>query len=291
MTNTVGIIGLGNIGGRVASVLLEAYDVFVFDIESAKMEAIEERGGTAVASAKAVGTRADVVFLSLPSDGALESATLNDGVVAGLTPDDVLIDLSTVSPGMSKQVADACAAAGVEFLDAPVSGGARNAETGTLTLLVGGSETALERVRTILETISETIHHTGSIGTGVTLKVINNYLFGLNQLVLSEGLTMARAAGISDETFAKTVADASGDSYALDRNMERFVIPDEYDSEFTLSLMRKDLALAEGFANRNDIPLLLGGGSGYYRLAEALGHGNQDTSAILKLYEAAQTDE
>lgn len=289
MTGAVGVIGLGNIGGRVAEVLLTAYDVVVYDVDPAPMEALEENGARPVGSAKAVAEKADIVLLSLPSDEALEAAALgDDGAVDGLSAGDVLVDTSTVSPGTSDRVAAACEGVGAEFLDAPVSGGARNAETGTLTILVGGSEDTLETARSVLETISETIHHVGPTGAGVTLKVVNNYMLGMNQLVLSEALAMARAAGIPDETFAETVADSSGASYALDRNMERFVIPDEYDSEFTLSLMRKDVALAEGFAMDNDVPLLLGGSSGLYRIGETLGYGDLDASAIVKLYEALQ---
>lgn len=292
MPDTVGVVGLGNIGGRIAEVLVDSYDVAAFDIDSARTEALEKQGATAAASAKAVGERSDVVLLSLPSDGALRAAALgDDGAVEGLTSGDVLIDTSTVSPSTSGLVADACEDVGVEFLDAPVSGGARNAEKGTLTILVGGPEDSLEAARPVLETIGETIHHVGRTGAGVTLKVINNYMLGLNQLVLCEGLTMARAAGISDETVAETVADSSGASYALDRNMDRFIIPDEYDSEFTLSLMRKDVSLAEGFATDNDVPLLLGGGSGLYRIAEALGHGDLDASAVVKMYETLQARE
>lgn len=107
-------------------------------------------------------------------------------------------------------------------------------------------------------------------------------MFGLNQAVLAEGLTMARAAGIDDKTFAETIADASGASYALDR----FVLPSEYNSEFTLSLMKKDVKLTEQFAAANDVSLLVGGASSVYRLGEMLGHKDIDSAAILKLYEA-----
>jgi 3-hydroxyisobutyrate dehydrogenase-like beta-hydroxyacid dehydrogenase len=292
MPETVGVVGLGNIGGRIADVLVDSYDVAVFDIDPARTEALEEQGATVAASAEAVGERSDVVLLSLPSDGALQAAALGeDGAVEGMTSGDVLIDTSTVSPSTSGRVADACEEVGVGFLDAPVSGGARNAEKGTLTILVGGPADTLATARPVLETIGETIHHVGPTGAGVTLKVVNNYMLGLNQLILCEGLAMARAAGIADETFAETVADSSGASYALDRNMDRFIIPDDYDSEFTLSLMRKDVSLAEGFATDNDVPLLLGGGSGLYRIAEALGHGDLDASAVVKMYETIRAHE
>lgn len=286
MADTLGVVGLGNIGGRMAEVLLEEYDVVGFDIDDDRLETLSKLGGQTGESGAEIGRRADVVLLSLPADGALLSATLDpDGVLDGMSEGDVLIDTSTVSPMASNQVAEACSEAGVAFLDAPVSGGARNAKKGTLTILVGGSKEALESARPVLETVGETIHHVGTSGAGVSLKVINNYLFGMNQLVLAEGLAMARAAGIDDETFTETVADSSGGSYALERNMERFVLPDSFDSEFTLTLMRKDVTLAERFANDHGVPLLIGGASGLYGLAQQLGYGDLDASAIVKLYE------
>ena len=289
---TVGVVGLGNIGGRVADVLLAEFDVVVFDIDDDAVAPLVDAGAAGCDSGAEVGRRADVVLCSLPSDDALVAATLDDdGVVAGLEAGDVLVDTSTVSPGASARVREATAATGADFLDAPVSGGARNAETGDLVVLVGGDESVLDRVRPVVNAISRTVHYVGPAGAGATMKVVNNYLFALNQVALAEGLTMARAAGIDDETFAETVAESSGGSYALNRNMERFVLPDAYDSEFTLDLMAKDARLGETFAAKNDVPLLLGGASGLYEAASALGYGDLDSSAVLKLYEALTDEE
>lgn len=284
---TVGVVGLGNIGGRVARVLLDEFPVCVFDVDDDAVARLVEAGARACDSGAEVGRRADVVLLSLPGDEALTAATLgDDGVVAGLAEGDVLVDTSTVSPGASARVREATEDAGAAFLDAPVSGGARNAETGDLVVLVGGDAATLDRVRPVLDSLARTVEHVGPAGAGATMKVVNNYLFALNQVALAEGLTMARAAGVDDETFAATVAESSGGSYALDRNMERFVLPDAYQSEFTLDLMAKDARLAERFAAENDVPLLLGGASGLYEAASAMGHGDLDSSAVLKLYEA-----
>lgn len=283
---TVGVVGLGNIGGRVARVLLDEFSVCAFDIDEDAVARLVKAGARGCESGAEVGRRADVVLLSLPSDDALRAAALSDdGVVAGLGAGDVLVDTSTVSPGASERVRTATEERGATFLDAPVSGGARNAETGDLVILVGGEKETLDRVGPVFDAIARTVHHVGPAGAGVTMKMVNNYLFALNQVALAEGLTMARAAGIDDETFAETVAESSGGSYALDRNMARFVIPDAYDSEFTLDLMAKDARLGERFAAEHDVPLLLGGASGLYEAASALGYGDLDSAAILKLYE------
>lgn len=134
---TVGVVDLGNIGGRVARVLLDAFDVCVFDVDEDAVARLAEAGARGCESGAAVGRRADVVLLALPSDDALVAATLgDDGVVAGLGAGDVLVDTSTVSPGASERVRTATEERGAAFLDAPVSGGARNAETGDLVVLV-----------------------------------------------------------------------------------------------------------------------------------------------------------
>lgn len=285
---TVGVVGLGNMGGRMTQVLLEEYPVVVYDIDAERVSELERAGATSATSASDLAAEADVVLVSVPSDEELEAATLGEGgVLEGLDAGDVLIDTSTVSPMASRRVAEACAGRDVGFLDAPVSGGARNAGTGSLTVLVGGPGEVLESVRDVVETIGETIHHVGGTGAGVSLKVVNNYVFGMNQIVVCEAMLMARAAGIPDEVFAETLSDASGGSYALDRNAERFYLADQHRSEFTLSLMRKDTAIAEAFANDHDVPLLTGGASGIYRVAESLGLADFDSSAVLKLYERA----
>lgn len=286
MTVTIGVIGLGNIGGRITRVLLEDYPVTVFDIDEDRRADLADAGATTTDSGRSVGETTDIIICSLPDDTALRGAILgNDGILDGCSGGEIIIDTSTVSPMTSQSVREACRKQSVEFLAAPVSGGARNAETGSLTFLVGGNEATLDQVRPVLETIGETILHVGDAGNGVALKVINNYLFGMNQIILSEGLSMARAAGIDDETFTETVASSSGHSYALDRNMERFVIPDEYESEFTLALMRKDLKLGEKIADEHDVPLLTGGGSHIYHLVQTLQDPTLDSSAIIKLYE------
>lgn len=286
MTRTVGVVGLGAMGGRMARALLESFPVVVHDVDPDRRGALAAAGATAVDSPREVAERADVVLLSLPDDEALGAVVDGpDGLAAGLDPGDVVVDTSTVSPAASEAAATTCAERDADFLDAPVSGGARNAETGDLTVLVGGEAATLDRVREVLDAVAAEVHHVGPQGAGATLKVVNNYLFACNQLVLAEGLTMARAMGIPDETFVETVSASSGGSYALERNMERFVLPGEYDSEFTLSLMRKDAALAERLAAENDVPLLVGGVSDLYRLGERLGYGDLDSSAVLKLYE------
>ena len=283
---TVGVVGLGAMGLPMARELGARFRVVGYDVDDARCERFEATGGEVCESPRAVADDAAVVLLSLPSDDAVRSVALgSDGVVAALDRGEVLVDTSTVSPGVTDALADACGAAGVGFLDAPVHGGPRNADGGTLTFLVGGPTVTLDRVREVLDPVAETVHHVGGHGTGIALKLASNYVFGHQQLALCEALAMARAAGVDDETFAAVVPDTGGDCYALDRNMERFVLPGRFDPEATGRIVRKDMELAERMASDAGVPLLSGGVSHVYRYAERVGLADLDTAALIELFE------
>jgi len=288
MARVIGVIGVGAMGSGMVRTLAERYRIVVYDVDPEKVAAVAEAEPTVANSPREVGEASDVVLLSLPSNGAVETVAFGeDGVVEGLDGSDVLVDTSTVSPSVSLAVADACERRGVEFLDAPVSGGARNAKTGELSVMVGGPEAAFDSVRDVLETVGSRLFYVGEQGSGASMKLINNYLFALHQWTLCEALSMARAASIPDERFTEVVGESSGQSYVLDRNMERFVIPDDFTPEATVRIVSKDLRLAERYAETLGVPLLAGGGvTNLYRYAEQLGLGERDVAALVKLYEA-----
>lgn len=287
MVATVGVIGLGNMGGPMAAVLTEEFDVVGHDLDADRRQALADQSGTPVDTPAAVGEAAEVVLLSLPSDEALRAVmTGADGLLPVLEPGDVVVDTSTVSPTVSREMRAACGDRDVAFLDAPVSGGSRNADTGDLSTMVGGPADVLERVRPVLEAISKEVRHVGPAGSGIAIKLVNNYMFAVNQLVMFEALTVAREAGIDDEVFVDVVSDSSGDSYAVERNMRRFVIPEEYEAEAAISIIHKDVELAEEFAGDLNVPLVAGGGvSNLYRLADQLGLADQDVAAMVQLWE------
>lgn len=284
---TVGIVGVGTIGGPIARQIARSFDTVAFDIDAERLESVAEAGVKAAADLSELGRRSDVVFLSLPSSDAVEAATLGeDGVLAGLSESDVLIDTGTIDPETTESVAAACGDRGVGFLDIPVSGGPRNAAKGSLTAMAGGDADLLEAVTPVLESFSETIYHVGERGTGIAMKLANNYMLAANSTIVFEALVMARRAGIDDETFFDVASNASGDSYALRRNVERFVLPGEYDSEADISIVKKDAMLAERFGRDLGVPLLVGGStSSIYRLAEDRGLAARDLAALLALYD------
>jgi len=287
---TVGVVGVGAIGDPIARRIAGSFETVAFDIDDERLAAIAEAGVEAASGTAELGRRSDIVLLSLPAGDAVEAAVLGaEGVLAELSEHDVLVDTSTIDPETTETVAAACEERGVEFLDSPVSGGPRNAKKGALTAMVGGDEAILDVVRPVIESFSETIYHVGERGTGIAMKLANNYMLAVNSAVVCEALLVARRAGIDDETFFAVASRASGDSYALRRNVEGFVLPGEYDSEADLSIVHKDVSLAERFAHDLDVPLLAGGAtSSIYQLAEDRGLSDRDFAALLALYDRSE---
>jgi 3-hydroxyisobutyrate dehydrogenase-like beta-hydroxyacid dehydrogenase len=285
---TVGVVGVGTMGAPIAERIADDFDTVAVDLDPERLESVADAGVAAADDPRDLARRSDIVFLSLPSSKAVEAVTLgDDGVLAGLSTGDVLVDTGTTHPETSETIADACDERGVEFLDIPVSGGPRNAKTGELAAMAGGDAAVLELITPVLECFSETIYHVGGRGTGIAMKLANNYMLAVNSAVVCEALVMARRAGIDDETFLEVASNSSGDSYALRRNVGQFVIPGAYDDpDADLPILTKDVTLAEELGRDLGVPLLVGGEtSSVYRLAEDRGLGEYDFAALLALYD------
>ena len=285
---TVGVVGVGTMGAPIAERIASAFETVAFDLDTERLESVAHAGVVATDDPSDLARRSDVVLLSLPSSEAVEAATLGDGgVLAGLDEHDVLVDTGTTHPETSEAIAAACDEHGVEFLDVPISGGPRNAETGELAAMAGGDADVLELIAPVLEAFSDTIHHVGERGAGIAMKLANNYMLAVNSAVVCEALVMARRAGIDDETFLEVASNSSGDSYALRRNVGQFVIPGAYDDpDADLPILTKDVTFAEDLGRDLDVPLLVGGEtSSVYRLAEDRGLDEYDFAALLALYD------
>lgn len=284
MPSKIGVIGVGTLGSELASRLHERYSVLVYDIDQQRVDSLSARGLEAGASAREVARAADVVVLSLPTDATIRSVTLGeDGVVDALEPSNVLVETSTLSPELSREVAERCSQDDIGYLDAPVSW---NPQSETLTVMVGGASKTFEKVSDVLDTFGGKVFHVGERGAGIAMKLANNYMYAINLAGLCEGLSMARKAGIDDETFTEVAKNASGRSNAVIRNMEGFIIPDDYEAEAAIRILAKDVHHAEAHAERLAVPLIVGGGIGnIYEYAEQLGLGEQDVASLIKLYE------
>jgi 3-hydroxyisobutyrate dehydrogenase-like beta-hydroxyacid dehydrogenase len=276
-----GMIGLGNMGGRIARRIRDGgLPVRGFDVSEEQAAAA---GVGAEASIAALAGAVDVVFLSLPDSAVIESVVFGDGGLASsLRSGQVVVDLSTASPTSSVRIHDRLADAQVAFLDAGISGGAAAAEQGTLTLMVGGDGSALERVRPILDTFSTGVHHMGARGSGHTAKVLNNFLNGVSLAATAEVMVAAKRAGLDLAQFLEVVNTSSGVNFATLNRFPRIVEGDYLEGGLTNRLMAKDIRVYLEFLQAMSVTSFCGPAClGAFNLATALGYGDQISNRVV----------
>jgi 3-hydroxyisobutyrate dehydrogenase-like beta-hydroxyacid dehydrogenase len=229
MTIRVGYIGLGDMGGAMASQLApKGFDARVYDLDPKPVEALASTGAKPAASCREVGEHAEVLSICVPADAHVEAVLLGaDGALAGMAAGTVVAIHSTVQPATIARMADAARERGVAVIDACVTGGRAVAEQGKLTLLIGGEAAALERARPVLEAYGTTLLHAGPLGSGAKLKLAVNLLTYVNWAAASESFRLAKASGLDTELFLQAVI-ANGQLSAM---QQRFIaswkLPDE----------------------------------------------------------------
>jgi 3-hydroxyisobutyrate dehydrogenase len=284
----IGFIGLGVMGGRMAGTLARAgHPLAVHDVDRAKVGALAAAGAAACASPKDVAQRSDIVFTSLPLPTTVRSVYLGpDGVLEGVRPGVVLVDTSTVDPETSRAVSVAAEARGVQYLDAPVSGGWREAETGALVIIVGGDRAAFDQVRDVLAVLGPAIHYAGPSGAGSVVKLVNNVMSMGNVLVAAEAFVLGVRAGMEPQRLLDILRTSAGRSYHFEKRFPN-ILARNFAPGFTVDLARKDLGLAVDMARSHDVPVpatsLL---HQLYNACAALGEGQNDFAAIIKLFES-----
>jgi 3-hydroxyisobutyrate dehydrogenase-like beta-hydroxyacid dehydrogenase len=284
----VGFIGLGVMGGRMAATLARAgHPLAVHDVEPARVGALAAGGATACASPRRVAERSAIVFSSLPLPATVRSVYLGpDGVLEGARPGMVLVDTSTVDPETTRAVSAAAAARVVHHLDAPVSGGWREAETGALVIIAGGDRGAFDRVRDVLAVLGPAVHYAGPSGAGNVVKLVNNVMSMGNVLVAAEAFVLGVRAGMEPERLLEILRTSAGRSYHFEKRFPN-ILARNFAPGFTVDLARKDLGLAVDMARSHDVPVpatsLL---HQLYNACAALGEGPSDFAAIIKLFES-----
>jgi 3-hydroxyisobutyrate dehydrogenase-like beta-hydroxyacid dehydrogenase len=251
----LGIVGLGHMGGNMAARFLGAgYTVYGESRHREDVQELERAGLQWRDTPRELTEAAEVVLSSLPDDGVLEQvASGPDGVLAGLSGDKVWIDLSTVSPRKSRDVAGRVREQGAIFLDAPVSGSVPQVQSGTLTIMVGGDESAYKRVEPILQELG-TPHYIGENGHGLVLKLAINISLAVQMLAFSEGLLLADRAGVDRKRAVDVMTESPIGSPMLKARAELVLdLPD--DAWFDVDLMQKDIVLALEAARELSVPL------------------------------------
>jgi 3-hydroxyisobutyrate dehydrogenase-like beta-hydroxyacid dehydrogenase len=252
----LGFIGLGVMGGRMAKRLLDAgHTVTGYNRTRSKAQWLLDLGMQWGDTPAVVARAADVIFSMVAHTAALQAVTGGaDGVVAGLRPGSIFVDMSTVSPTVSRTVAAQVAAIGAHMLDAPVSGSVTTLEEGKLSIMVGGDRVAYERVLPILQDIGPTVTYVGANGLAAAMKIATNLSLAVQMLAFSEGVLLAEKSGIARETAVEVLLNSVIASPMV-KYRGPFVLglPDE--ALFDVNMMQKDLLLALEMGRELDVPL------------------------------------
>ena len=240
----VGFIGLGIMGAPMAGHLIKAgHEVYMFS-RSGVPDALVEAGGKACASGKEVARNADIVITMVPDTPHVAAVLFDaDGVADGLTPGKVIVDMSSISPVETKQFAERINALSCDYVDAPVSGGEVGAKAASLTIMVGGSEAAFEKVRPLLELMGKNITLVGENGAGQTCKVANQIIVALNIEAVGEALLFAAKMGTDPAKVRQALMGGFAASRILEVHGERMV-KRTFEPGFRIELHQKDLNLA-----------------------------------------------
>jgi len=253
---TLGFVGLGVMGGRMAKRLLDArHPVVGYNRTREKARWLADSGLRLVSSPREVAQAADAIFTMVTDTAALEAVTRGpDGILAGLRPGAVLVEMSTVSPEAVRALAADVAARGAELLDAPVSGSPATLDAGQLSFMVGGTAPALERVRPYLTAIGPTITHVGAVGLAKAMKIAINQGLAVQMLAFAESVLLAEKAGVARERAVEALLRSVVASPML-KYRGPFVLGMPAEAWFDVGMMQKDLGLSLDLGRSTGVPL------------------------------------
>ncbi len=290
----IGFIGLGRMGLPMARNLAKAgHQVKAFDVSAHYHEAATEAGVAPCNRVDDAIADAEFIVTMVPTGKQVHEIYLGDDGALNRVPDGaLLIESSTINISEARALHDAARARGIAVIDAPVSGGVMGAEAGTLTFMVGGAASDLERARPILAGMGRNIFHAGEAGSGQVAKICNNMMAAVGMIVTSEAFALARKFGMAPETLRDIVSASTGGCFALTNYppvpglLPNVPSSREYRNGFAAALMLKDLRLAEQAGIEAGIPLPLGQlAAAMYGMFVRAGHADLDYSAIIKMVE------
>ncbi|MAY71415.1 MAG: 3-hydroxyisobutyrate dehydrogenase [Halomonas sp.] len=252
----IGFIGLGNVGGKLAgSLLRNGYHVTIRDLDPEVCQRFVDQGAAVASSPRSVAEVSDLIITCLPSPRACSAVMeAEDGVIAGLSPGKVWLEMSTTDAQELVRIAARVAATGALAMETPVSGGCHRAATGNISIFAGGDRDTFERVLPVLTTLGRRVLHTGPLGTASVLKVLTNYLATANLCSVAEALTVARKAGLDMNTTFEAIRISSGNSFVHETESQ-VILNGSRDISFTMDLVLKDVGLFDALARSLEVPL------------------------------------
>ncbi len=268
----IGFIGLGIMGKPMSKNLIKAgYDMVVCDLNTAAVEDVVAAGAASAPSAKAVAEIADVIITMLPNSPQVKAVVLGeDGVLEGVKAGSVVIDMSSIAPLASQEVAAELAKKDVAMLDAPVSGGEPKAIDGTLSVMVGGDKEVFDKYYDVMKAMAGSVVYTGKVGAGNVTKLANQMIVAINIAAMSEALVLATKAGVEPDLVYQAIRGGLAGSTVLDAKAP-LVMDRKFDPGFRINLHIKDLANALDTAHEVGVPV-------------------QMTAAVMEMMQAMKVD-
>ncbi len=287
MSEKLGFVGLGNMGGGMARNLLRAgFAVVVHDLDPRKVQALSEHGAEVAPSPGAVARQATRMISMVETTAQAEAVILGeDGFIQAAAPGSIVISSSTIDPFALKHMGAALAEKGIRMLDAPVSGGKIGADAGTLTVIVGGEQATFEACADIFRGFGRNVFHVGALGNGLAMKIVNNLMLQANAVAAAETATLAARAGLDPQLTLDIIRTSSGNSWAFERIMPRIVARD-FTPANTIDINHKDQALGCDFARQLGVPVPVAAlTEQVYQMACAAGLNKQDGSSVVQVFE------
>ncbi|MDM5225836.1 NAD(P)-dependent oxidoreductase [Cytobacillus sp. NJ13] len=284
----VGLIGLGNLGGRIARNLIhKGYKLSVYDLDHMALQSFANIGAIVYESPIALAKANDYVLTVLPNAQIVKSVVLgSNGLLSGFSKDSTLIDMTSSIPEVTIEIGNELLKHGVNMLDAPVSGGVKKAEDGTLAIMAGGDEAVFQNASPLLSDIGSNVTHVGDLGSGHTIKALNNMLCATTLAATAEILTIGIKMGLKPEKMLEVINTSSGRSHSSEIKFPQQVLSRKFDVGFTIDLMCKDLAIAAGMAENTGVPAFVSNTVlELWQYAKSKGGGEMDHTAIARFIE------
>ena len=291
MADTVGFIGLGIMGKPMAENLIEAgYDLVAYNRTREKAEELD--GATVAETPKEVAEQSDIIITMLPDSPQVEEVLAGkEGVLEGIKEGALVVDMSTISPVVTEELAKKAEEKGASMLDAPVSGGDVGAIDGTLSIMVGGGEEEFERALPLFEVMGETVTHVGPVGTGQVVKAANQIVVALTIEAVSEALVLGSKGGVPPEKILDVLGGGLAGNKVMEVKREK-MLEHSFDPGFRVELHHKDLGIALAAGREYGVTLPVTAiVDQMLETLKMLGRGDQDHSALLTLIEESSGHE
>ncbi|MEL6566287.1 MAG: NAD(P)-dependent oxidoreductase [Pseudomonadota bacterium] len=292
MSEKIALIGAGAMGGAIGTRLLETGNsLHVFDLETARVDALVAKGAVAATSAAEASREADFVITSLNASRIVDLAAFGEnGIAAGARPGTVIIDMSSIEPDATRDFAKQAADMGLAWVDSPLSGGAPKALIGELTLMAGGAAKDVERAHVALKHVASNFTHMGPSGAGQTTKLINQVLCGLGFLAVAEATQLALDAGVDAEKIPQALKGGRADSALLQEYLPRYATKD-YRRTGRIDNMVKDLNMVNDLARQTGTSMPMTAlCAEIHRMLTAAGLGGEDQAAVMEFFRGAKEE-